>query len=175
MKTDYYAPLLKQSYNTPMDNLVAAIIEQLERELATALKASQEAHSSATHSENVADNKYDTLALEAAYLAHGQSVRISELQESINLYKRFRRPAFTQQSSIQLGALVDIENSSGQVQRLFIGPAAGGQSIEEKPHTIHVVTVSTPLGQAMLNKMLDDEIELRINKRSEYFTIIDIQ
>ncbi len=73
-----------------MLNIIPAIIQQLEQELATAIKASQQAHSGATHSENTADNKYDTLALEAAYLAHGQSVRIEELQQSINLEKSVR-------------------------------------------------------------------------------------
>ena len=167
--------------------LVTAIIEELERELATAIKAGVEAHSSATHSENVADNKYDTLALEAAYLAHGQSVRIAELQESINLYRRFKRPELTQQSSaqpsiqlsiqpsIQLGTLVDIENDNGDIQRLFIGPAAGGISIKDKPHIIRVITPSTPLGKALLNKTIDDEIVININHQSQYFTIIDIQ
>ena len=158
-----------------MHNLVSAIIEQLELQLATAITASQDAHSSATHSENVADNKYDTLAVEAAYLAHGQSMRISELQETIHLYKHFQRPTFTQQSSIRLGALVDLENNMGQVQRVFIGPAAGGHKIGESPHTIVVVTTSTPLGQAILDKGIDDEIELTINTRLERFIVVDIQ
>lgn len=158
-----------------MQMLIPTIIRQLERELATAVSASQQAHSSATHSENISDNRYDTLAVEAAYLAHGQSVRITELQESISLYKRFQRPDFTQQSSIQLGALVDIENSSGDIQRLFIGPAAGGLCIEEEPQVIRVITTATPLGQALLHKNIDDEFELNINQQSQHFTIIDIQ
>jgi len=158
-----------------MQNLVTAIVEQLERQLETAINASQDAHSSATHSENIADNKYDTLAVEAAYLAHGQSMRISELQETIHLYRNFQRPVFTQQSPVRLGALVELENSAGQVQRVFIGPAAGGLKIGEPPNTITVVTRSTPLGGAIIDKYLDDEIKLNINSRSEIFVIINIQ
>lgn len=158
-----------------MNEYIPTIIKQLERELATAIAASEDARSSATHSENIADNRYDTLALEAAYLAYGQSARIEELQESINLYKRFRQPDFTQQSSIQLGALVDIESNSGDIQRLFIGPAAGGLCIEEKPQVIRVITTTTPLGQALLHRTIDEEFGLIINQQSLRFTIIDIQ
>ena len=181
-KTDYYDILFKsQRYTISMspsenDPLIDAIVKQLEQALATAAAASQEAHSSATHSENIADNKYDTLAVEAAYLAHGQSIRISELQETINLYKRFRRPEFTPESPVQLGVLVDVESEQGQIQRLFIGPAAGGHIIKDnKTPDIHVVTISTPIGQAMLNKFIDDEITLKIHNRTEHFTIIDLQ
>ena len=158
-----------------MDDLITAIIKQLESELATAVAASQDAHASATHSENIADNKYDTLATEAAYLAHGQSVRIADLQDSIHCYKRYQRPSFNQQSSIQLGARVDIENSEGVIQRLLLGPAAGGLSIKVQAHTIQVVTIATPLGQALLNKTIDEEFELRVNKLSQQLTIIDIK
>jgi transcription elongation GreA/GreB family factor len=158
-----------------MDDLITAIINQLESELATAVAASQDAHASATHSENIADNKYDTLATEAAYLAHGQSVRIAELHDSIHCYKRFQWPNFNQQSSIQLGARVDIENSKGEVQRLLIGPAAGGLRIIDQTHTVQVVTIATPLGQVLLNKTIDEAVELRVNSLSQHFTIIDIK
>jgi hypothetical protein len=56
-----------------MHYLISAIVEKLELELSTAVAASQQARDSATHSENIAANRYDTLAVEAAYLAHGQS------------------------------------------------------------------------------------------------------
>ncbi len=158
-----------------MHHLISAIIAQLEDELATAISASGDAHASATHSENIASNKYDTLAVEAAYLAHGQSIRIAELQESIALYRRFHRPHFNQQSTIQLGARVEIENDSGGIQRLFIGPAAGGLSIGEKPDTVQLITPSTPLGQALLNKTVGDEFELHIRSVSQSFAIIGIE
>lgn len=158
-----------------MQHLVPTIIEQLESELATAIRANEEAHSSATHSENIATSRYDTLAIEAAYLSHGQSMRIADLQDSIALYRRFKRPDFDQHSSIQMGALVSLEDSEGDIQRLFIGPSAGGLRIPGKLNNLQVLTLATPLAKALLNKTVGDEIELKINAQSQYFTIIDIQ
>jgi len=115
-----------------MHYLVNAIVEKLELELSTAVAASQQARDSATHSENIAANKYDTLAVEAAYLAHGQSMRIAELKQSIALYQHFQRPTFNARATIQLGALVCIEDDQEQQRRLLIGPAAGGLSVDSE-------------------------------------------
>jgi len=158
-----------------MNNIISAIIQQLERECSTAIIASEEAHASATHSENVADNKYDTLATEAAYLAHGQSLRIAQLQEMIYIYRRFKCPEFNQQSVIALGALVTLEGDSGELQRVFIGPGAGGLKFEAHAMSIRVISNVTPLAEALLNKELHDEFELVINQQSLTFTVIDIQ
>ncbi|ARN76420.1 hypothetical protein BST96_14075 [Oceanicoccus sagamiensis] len=158
-----------------MHYLVRAIIEQLEQELSTAANASQQAHASATHSENIADNKYDTLAVEAAYLAHGQSMRIAELQQAIALYQQFKRPQFSAQSSIQLGALVCIEDDQGQQRHLLLGPAAGGLSLNRNGDIISLITPATPLGQALMGQTLDDEVLLQLNQQQQRFTIVSIE
>ncbi len=66
-------------------DLVYNVSVQLQRQLDTLLHASHQAHQSATHCESKAENKYDTLGLEAAYLAHGLSVRAQQLQRAISV------------------------------------------------------------------------------------------
>ncbi|MGK0442776.1 MAG: transcription elongation GreA/GreB family factor [Pseudohongiellaceae bacterium] len=158
-----------------MHYLVNAIIEQLQRELDTAAEASQQAHASATHSENVADNKYDTLAVEAAYLAHGQSLRIIELQQSIARYQHFKRPNIRPISSIEMGALVCIEDEQGMQRSVFIGPAAGGLRIETGEGIIQVISPSTPLGNALMDKQLDDEVTFQLNQQYQRWRIVGIE
>ena len=110
-----------------MHPIIAAILHQLQQDLAVAAAASEEAHASATHSENVPENQYDTLALEAAYLAHGQSKRIEELQHSINTYRQFVRAEFTERAEIAVGAIVRLVNiDTDDLMQVFIGPEAGG-------------------------------------------------
>jgi len=158
-----------------MHYLVSAIVEKLQFELSTAIAASQQAHDSATHSENIAANRYDTLALEAAYLAHGQSMRITELKQSIALYQHFQRPTFTERSSIQLGALVCIEDDQGLRRRLLLAPAAGGLSVDTEHGPVQIITPTAPLGQALVGKCIDDEVGLRISERQESFRIVAIE
>lgn len=158
-----------------MNDLISAIVEKLKLELSTAVTASQQAHDSATHSENIAANRYDTLAVEAAYLAHGQSMRIAELKQSIDLYQRFKRPSFNVRSTIELGALVCIEDAKGQQRHLLIGPAAGGLTINSEPWPIQVITPTAPLGLALMGKRVDDEMDWQINQRKESFCIVAVE
>lgn len=51
--------------------LILQIIADLNAAIQTALAAADDARATATNKENVAENRYDTLGLEAAYLAHG--------------------------------------------------------------------------------------------------------
>ncbi|MDY7065315.1 hypothetical protein PsexTeo8_17450 [Pseudomonas extremaustralis] len=48
------------------------ILEKLAADLDIAQRAAQTAYETATHEENIAENKYDTLGLEASYLAAGR-------------------------------------------------------------------------------------------------------
>ena len=58
------------------------VLARLTEDLRHAEEAVRAAHETATHEENVAENKYDTLGLEAAYLATGQARRAYFLRES---------------------------------------------------------------------------------------------
>lgn len=158
-----------------MHYLVSAIVEKLELELSTAIAASQQARDSATHSENIAANKYDTLAVEAAYLAHGQSMRIAELTQSIALYQHFQRPSFKAGATIKTGALVCIEDEQEQQRRLLIGPAAGGLSIDSEQGPVQVITPIAPLGQALIGKCVDDEVDWQLNQGKGAFRIVSIE
>ena len=60
--------------------LLNQIISTLESARDKASAAAAEAKETATDKENIAENKHDTLGLEAAYLAHGQSNRVMELE-----------------------------------------------------------------------------------------------
>lgn len=55
--------------------LVATIIARLEADLELFTAAALHAHRAATHEECRPDNKYDTTALEASYIAQGQANR----------------------------------------------------------------------------------------------------
>lgn len=157
-----------------MRTIITAIIDDLIKELTTATTASEQAHASATHSENVADNKYDTLAVEAAYLAHGQSVRITQLQQSIANYRQLVSIRNPDNASINIGHTVTINDANENVQRLFIGPSAGGIRLLIDGLEILTITPQTPMGKALMGKAVDDEITLAVGANSKYFVVTDI-
>ena len=59
------------------------LIEHLMERLSGFDKSAREAHAEATHEQNKAENKYDTRAIEASYLAEGQARQATEVAGSI--------------------------------------------------------------------------------------------
>ncbi len=126
----------------------AAIIEHLTRQVQVASSAADEARETATNKENIAENKYDTLGLEAAYLAHGQSNRVRELQEEV---QRFSVLSDTDSDAAGLGSLVLIERRPGE-DWLYVGPGAAGLKVEVGSEKVTVVTPESPLGKLLMNQ-----------------------
>lgn len=155
--------------------LLKAIQAQLHDELSTAINASKTAHESATHSENIAENKYDTLGLEAAYLAHGQSLRIEELNILIEQLSNFHCPDFIKHSAIQAGALVTLLDDNDCQRLFFISPSTGAMSLEFQGQPLQVVSINAPLGKMLNNKHCGDEITLTINNRSHSYEVMAVE
>ena len=68
--------------------LLKSIVLELKEARDKAAQAADSEKETATNKENVAENRYDTLGLEAAYLAHGQSDRILQLEEALRLFEQ---------------------------------------------------------------------------------------
>lgn len=66
------------------------VLERLAEDLLHVEQAVRAAHDTATHEENIAENKYDTLGLEAAYLATGQARRAEAIRQSMARWRQFR-------------------------------------------------------------------------------------
>lgn len=140
--------------------LIAQIIGQLQADLDMNIAAANEAREAATHEESVAENQYDTLGLEASYLAHGQSKRVQALEVNLADYRNMPLREFSEDSAAGLGALVMLENNDGTVKRLFIGPAGGGIQIEDGSETVFVITPQSPIGQALTGRYPGDIVKL---------------
>ena len=102
-------------------------------------------------------------------------MRIAELEQSIALYQKFHRPSFDACATIQLGALVCIEDDQEQQRHLLIGPASGGLIIDSSQGPVQVITPTAPLGQILMGKRLDDAVDWQIDQRKESFIIVAIE
>lgn len=138
--------------------LLQAIIERLAIDLEVAQRAAQTAYETATHEENVAENKYDTLGLEASYLATGQARRMEEIRHGLAKFRALQLRGL--QAGIELGALVALESESGVRQWFFLGPDAAGLKLEFEGCPVMVITPRSPLGQSLLGKEVDDEVSM---------------
>jgi transcription elongation GreA/GreB family factor len=137
------------------------ILAELKSRYDLASAAALQAYETATHEENVAENKYDTLGLEASYLAEGQSRRVAEAEREIKSFERLSIREFNEDDSVQFAACVGLRELSSQaLMEVFLSPVAGGVRIEFEGRQILLVTDQAPLGKALLGAYLEDEISL---------------
>ena len=149
------------------------ILARLAQDLEIAVRAARTAHETATHEENVAENKYDTLGLEAAYLAAGQSRRVEEIRQALSLFENLQLRDFDEQSGIQTSALVELVNDSGQQRWVFLGPDAAGLKVQHEGREILVITSRAPLGNALLHRVPGDELEIGQGNARQRYEILD--
>ena len=154
--------------------LIDLVVMELSKEHQQAIDAANDAHAAAVDDQSVAETQYDTLAIEASYLAEGQSKRVIEFQHAIDAYKKLNIIEFNNDSYIALGALVQLSADSEANHWFFIGPAAGGFRCQLGKNNITVITPKSPMGTALIGKQQDDDIEIMLgtNKLKDYIAAL---
>jgi len=151
------------------------IMERLTADLATLFRAARTAHEAATHEECLPDNKYDTTALEASYIAQGQANRAQEIRQALESYRTLSLQDFDDNTPIRLTALIDLEDDDGNRRTVFLGPEGGGLRLTVDGLEVTVVTPASPLGRSLLGKGVDDEVDVSTDSCTRSFHILAIR
>ncbi|QOL26073.1 GreA/GreB family elongation factor [Thalassotalea sp. LPB0316] len=147
--------------------LLMQIIEQLEAELANAKQAAEQARLAAIDDQSVAETQYDTLAIEAGFLAHGQSQRVEQLSQSITLINELIKQNSLHQH-VAIGSLVVLIDEQETLHYFFIAPVGGGINCQHQGKVITVITPQAPLGRLLMGKSRDDEVVLQTSTTKSY-------
>lgn len=154
-------------------DLVQIIIQQLEDKLQVAHASTQRAIDAATDEETVPEHKYDTLALEASYLAHGQAMRVQESEEELRQYRTLVLRDFVD-ARIAVGAYVELVDENDVEKAFFIGPCSGGLTVEWQGKEVFVLTPKSPLGRALMGKEEGEEVEMKISDKTICYEVVTI-
>lgn len=150
------------------------VLQRLAEDLQHTELAVRAAHEAATHEENIAENKYDTLGLEAAYLATGQARRAEAIRQAMANWRQFRPPVYDATKGIQLGALVCLVDADDRQQQLFLGPNGGSMKLVSGAQLVQVITAEAPLGRAILGKCEGDEVSIQIAAVRHQFEVLRV-
>jgi len=164
----------ENSFPMTKQQLLQTIISRLEADLALFTGAARTAHEAATHEECAPDNKYDTTALEASYLAQGQANRARDLRLNLEAYRALTLQSFDESTPIRLTALVTLEDEDGTVKRLFLGPNEGGMRIADEEGEVVVITPGSPLGRSLLGRRAGDEFQAGDAADVATYTIVSV-
>ncbi|WP_033423745.1 GreA/GreB family elongation factor [Geopsychrobacter electrodiphilus] len=150
------------------------ILAQLKADRDLLLQAASAAHAAATHAENIPDSKYETLSIEASYIAQGQANRAQEISLAMESFRQLDPKNFTPHDPIRLGALVLLEDEDGHQRLILLGPAAGGLKLSFPQGEIMVITPDSPLGENLLGRQVGDVVELAVAGRLREYEILTI-
>ncbi len=140
-------------------DIIERIIATLQSELSAATAAARETAGEATDDESRPENKYDTRALEASYVASAQAHYAKDLAEALQAYRNLALPPEDINAPVALGRLVTTLSPQGR-ETYFIGPARGGLEIPIADETVvTVLTPQSPLGAQLLGKRVGGRTE----------------
>ena len=152
--------------------VIQKIIETLQSELETYVRAAKFSHAEATAEENRAENKYDTRGLEASYLATGQANKVAELEESLVAFEALKERTFDEDDGIDVVALIEI-SQDGERAHYFIGPSAGGTEIEIGETEVLVITPQSPLGSQLKGAKQGSKMKVDLAGRKQLVDILN--
>ncbi|WP_017026076.1 GreA/GreB family elongation factor [Vibrio rumoiensis] len=150
------------------------IVEKLTHLHSVALSATQTAIDTATDQENAPEHKYDTLSLEAAYLAHGQAQRLQQCAKDINTFKSLPIKHFSEEDLCSLGALIEVNDENDEHKWFFISPVAGGLRFDFNGILIQLVTSESPLGKGLVKSRVGDEFDMNIADHQKTYEIMTL-
>jgi len=150
------------------------LFTELTRLIEVAQAAATRAHETATDDANVAENKYDTLGLEAAYLAQGQQERVSQCVDDLESFRQLKQ-RYHNSEQVTQGSLVTLQASAGMPQHFLLGLSAGGVKVLHDGVEVLVITHGAPLSKALLGAYLNEEVTVNIGDNSVVYEIIAIE
>ncbi|NVZ36855.1 GreA/GreB family elongation factor [Pseudomonas sp. 21615526] len=151
------------------------VLDKLAVDLDVAQRAAQTAYETATHEENIAENKYDTLGLEASYLAAGQARRVEEIRQALTLCQNMQLRAYDDQRGIEVGALLGLADENDRQQWLFLAPDGAGLKVDVVGQPVTVITPRSPLGKSLLGKFEGDEVEILVGGARQQFAVTEVK
>ena len=151
------------------EKLFELLISELNKSLQSAIIAAKSAHALATHEQSKAETQYDTVGLEASFLAEGQSQRVTQLQQEITGWQQLSASPIN--GDVQPGMLIEITDDEQNLQYFLLGRTSGGLRLQYQEFKVTVITESSPIGQALIDKQLGDEITLTVNGTTRFYEI----
>jgi len=138
--------------------ILNAMIARLKTDVLILEQAVQVARDTATHADCLGSSKYETMGLEASYLAQGQGTRLLDVERALEYFLRLH--VIPSVPAIGLSSLIALDDEAGHQQLLWLATEAGGLKVQHDGLSITVITPQSPLGHALMGKAIHDEIEI---------------
>lgn len=169
---------MEPEVNHSKGEVLMRFLEQVSSEIAALTASARAAHQAATHEESKAEDRHDTFAIEASYLAAGQSARVMEL-EKVRTELEGYLSGSRESDLVVRGSLLSYE-SDGAIHWVLMAKSGGGFRTtlgEEgaRAPTVQILSTTSPLGSELLGLRAGDEIEVEIRGSVREFRIREVR
>ena len=148
-----------------------AVVQRQYDALLSAQRATQEG---AFHEDNKPEGDKDMRATEASYLARGQAMRVEQLGDEVRKIAAWEPAGSYEPRSVEMFSVVKLEDEDGAGRTLLMAPGAGGTKVELDEGTADVVTLTSPMGRAVLRAEADDTIEVQVAGALREFEVVEV-
>ncbi|MEM9227233.1 MAG: transcription elongation factor GreAB [Verrucomicrobiota bacterium] len=128
-----------------------ALVARMRDELEATVGAQQDAADYATNEEARAESKYDTQGVEASYLAAGQAAHARELADAVERLLGMEAELTAPCDAARQGALVQCQQGRF-TDWFYLAPVGGGEVLEIEGCEVTVITLQSPIGEALKGK-----------------------
>lgn len=153
-----------------LDELIGKMKAEM-HELEAAAKSNKDF---ATDQEFKAESKYDTRALEASYLASAEARRVEDLKLEIQMLEEVDLNLSAKSQEVCIGSLVNLRHKD-QDRSYFVIPTSGGTLVKVEDKAVLVVSVFSPLGDAVLGLKEGEEFEVETPKETRSYQVVSFQ
>ncbi len=150
-----------------------AFLDALTSELKTMKDFARSANEDATHEEAQSEDKHDTRAIEAAYLAKGQAKRVNDLEATLREFQKLLESPPQQRDRVSSGCLVKYE-CDGEILESLFSTFGGGTRIEFESKIIQIINPHSPLGEALEGLKVGEEVTFETKNHDKNYRILEI-
>lgn len=154
--------------------VLQALVERLSGEVARAKAHALDAAEGATHEDNRAEGDKDMRSTEASYIARGHAQRTAQLEHALSRLSHLEVVDFEPTDEIKGTALVELEHNKRR-SIYFLLPVAGGEQITVEGVAIQSLTLSSPLGSALLGQGVGDEVEIESPQGVRLYGVVGVR
>lgn len=155
--------------------VINSILRQLIKTLETQKHDYKQALDTSIKAEGKMQSRHDTTKEDFARLAESHKNAISLTKQTIEHFEtlkaRFENPKDSKTTVI--GKLVTLRGREG-IDHYFISEKGGGLKVKTPENGVSILTVTSPLGKALLGHSVNETIQLETSSGSSSFKIIEV-
>ena len=153
-------------------SLLNQLISIIKDEIHSHEKSFKAAKNAAIESPHRMQSRYDTMAIESAWVADGFAKALIEKQLSLQQLENLQIKEKIER--VCLGCVVGVSfNETSNIEYFFIVPVASSNKIYHNNRLITTLTPATPLGRALIGKEIGDTSKISITQ-NRAFTIAEL-